>query len=55
MRKLNWFPPIQQPFVTGDAGNLQLQDLNGNAITDAVQHDISQDGQVVAKEHTTIA
>ncbi|MEG2566461.1 MAG: autotransporter outer membrane beta-barrel domain-containing protein, partial [Acinetobacter sp.] len=35
--------------VTGDAGNLQLQDLNGNAITDAVQHDISQDGQVVAK------
>lgn len=35
--------------VTGDAGNLQLQDLNGKAITDAVQHDISQDGQVVAK------
>lgn len=32
--------------VTGDAGNLQLQDLNGNAITDAVQHDISQTGRL---------
>lgn len=34
--------------VTGDAGNLQLQDAHGHIISDAVQHEITQNGYYVA-------